>query len=166
MSNTKEIGTTENCKEAVPTESTESINKTNFTAANVTESMDVGDNAVAGTSTSATTQATESETETKDASNGLDEISDEEMLNEQPGMVSHGNLTDLEDVSMDESDDNTTNNFDNLDILDTILAVDDKKLSEAVKSFLGEDDNVQNQPNTTGSSEIEKNLALFDDGRC
>lgn len=159
MTNKDEKKTTEKCEEAVPTQFNESINQTNNTVPYVIESMemDVVGDTVAESSTSTNPQPKKKES--KVAGLELDDISDNEMLHEQPEMVSHGNLTDLEDVSIDESDDNVANNLDD-------ISVDDNILAEAVKEVLGENDNVEHRPNTTGTSEvleeIEKDLALLD----
>lgn len=159
MTNKDGKGTIEKCDEAVPTQFTETINQTDNIAANATDcmEMDIDGDAVAETSANANEQPKENETKTKDDSHELDDISDDEMMNEQPKIVSHGNLTDLEDVSTDECNDIHAHNLDN-------LSVDDKILSEAVKEIFGVDENVEHQPNTTDNSDIEKTLALFDDG--
>lgn len=161
--------TAEKCEEAVPTQVSQSINQTiNTTAGNESVGMDVDGDAVAEMSAStidAIEQPAENEMETKGASHGLDEISDSEMMDDQIGMVSHGNLSDLEDVSMEESENSPAN--DTADNLHDISVVDDRLLAEAVKVVLGGQGDVA-QPNTAGTSEIfkeiEKDLALLDNG--
>lgn len=175
--NKEERQTTEKCEEAVPTQFTESIDQIDNTAANATGCMEMdvdGGNSIAETTASANEHPEKSETkdtnhgldeisdtemtveqseicdtektveqsENRGASHGLDEISDNEIVDQQPGMISHGNLTDLEDVSTEESAD------------DNPFHVNDNILDEVIKETI-----------ITGNSEIEKNLALFDDGR-
>lgn len=169
LTNKEDKETAEKCEETVPTQVSQSINQTiNTTAVVGNVEMDVDGDAVAEMSAStidAIEQPTENEMETKGPSHELDEISDTEMTVEQPEMVSHGNLSDLEECSMDESDDNSANNnpADNLDD----ISVDENLLAEAVKVVLGGQANVA-PPNTAGTSEIleeiEKDLALLDNG--
>lgn len=148
LTNKEERQTTEKCEQAVPTQFTESIDRIDNTAANVTGCMEMDEETVSANETIhgldeiSDTELTVEQSETRSAHHSLDAISDSEIVVEQSAMISHGNLTDLEDVSMEESVD------------DNPFHVDDNILDEVIKEAIN-----------TGNSEIEKNLALFDDGR-